>query len=60
MPTLGDERGGIARPAALDGKARQVDLVAAKDDFLTGAALDGARPGVGDRLQLLQLAELVT
>ena len=54
-----DERSRVAGPAALDRQQVEVDLVAGQDDLLAGAARDGLRQRVGDRLQLLQAAHLV-
>ena len=41
------------------GSRAEVDLVAAQHDLLAGALAHGARPRVGDRLQLLEAAQLV-
>ena len=55
----GDERRRVERPARLDRQGAEVDLVAAQHDLLAGALPHGVRPRVGDRLQLLEAAELV-
>jgi hypothetical protein len=39
----GDERGGLARPAGLDGQAAEVDIVAGEHDLLAGRRAHGAR-----------------
>ena len=54
-----DERRRVAGPAALDREQVEVDVVAGEHDLLAGAARDGLRQRVGDRLQLLQAAHLV-
>ena len=54
-----DERRRVAGPAALDREQVEVDLVARQDDLLAGAARDGLRQRVGDRLQLLQAPHLL-
>ena len=54
-----DERRWIARPAALDREAAEVDVVALVEDLLARRLRDGLRPRVGDRLQLQQALHLL-
>jgi hypothetical protein len=55
----GDERRGVAGPAALDRQQVEIDVVAGEHDVVHGAGADRARTRVGDRLQLLQPTNLL-
>ena len=54
-----DEGRRVAGPTGLDGERVEIDLVAGEDDLLRRAAADPLRLRVGDRLQLLEPANLL-
>ena len=55
----GDERRGVARPAALDRQAAEIDVVALVEHLLARRFRDDLRPCVRDRLQLEQTSDLL-
>ncbi len=55
----GDERRRVARPAALDGEAREIDVGALEEDLLTRCLAHHLRPRVRNRLELEQPLHLL-